>query len=155
MRSLLLAALATVAAALLIPSAAAACTCYPNSIQWEFEHSDVVFRGVVTSNSFVELEGMPLLLVTFDPSECWKGDVPQAAALFTCANEAACGYPFQVGVEYLVFASGTKVPYSTSLCSLTRQWVGGGQWIAGQIGDPVCTVAVEGKTWSGVKRLFD
>ena len=151
----LLALLATLIVAFLIPAAAAACTCYPNSIQWEFEHCDVVFRGIVTSSSVVEREGIPKLLVTFETSDCWKGDIPKATALFTCANEAACGFPFQNGAEYLVFASGVGVPYETSLCGLTSQWAGGGRWIADQLGDPACTVAVEEKTWGSVKRLFD
>jgi hypothetical protein len=146
---------ASLAAAALFPAAVDACTCYYNSIQYEYDNNDAVFRGVAMSNTIIDLEGQPVRLVTFVASECWKGSVPTAAAVYTSPTEAGCGYTFNVGTEYLVFATGQSIPFWTHLCTHNSPWSAGGDWIAGQLPTSGCTVAVEERTWSRVKRLFE
>ena len=43
----------------------------------------------------------------------------KTADVTTPPDEAACGYPFELGVKYLVYASGGRGVYGVSLCSRT------------------------------------
>src|SRR5436309_1481459 len=46
--------------------------------------------------------------VTLSVSEPFRGAVAGTLAIRTEAGEEACGYPFEVGQEYLVFANGNQ-----------------------------------------------
>jgi hypothetical protein len=57
--------------------------------------------------------------VTLQASEVWKGPRQQTVTITTEADSSmGCGYPFEEGQEYLVYATG-KEP-SVSLCSETK-----------------------------------
>lgn len=62
-------------------------------------------------------EGGPVA-VTLRVSEVWKGDVGKTLRVTTSADSGAgCGYPFEEGKEYLVYAGEDA---SVSLCSETK-----------------------------------
>lgn len=59
--------------------------------------------------------------VTVVVEEAYRGTQEKTVRLYTAASSAACGYPFQQGERYLVFASVTKdKKLIVSLCSATK-----------------------------------
>ncbi len=57
--------------------------------------------------------------VTLQASEVWKGPQQQTVTITTEADSSVgCGYPFEEGREYLVYATGGEP--SVSLCSETK-----------------------------------
>ena len=55
--------------------------------------------------------------VTVSVNRSWLGSVPRQLSLWTHSTESACGYPFKVGAEYLIFVY--KEQETVSLCSRT------------------------------------
>jgi hypothetical protein len=124
-----LAALATVALMgmsllLLLPDCASACSCMGVSIQRYISSSDAVFSGEVVDlqkgTSASRMFG-PSDTVTLRVSEVWKGTDQGTIEVSTPSQGSACGYPFEEGQEYLVYADGKGEPFDTSICSGTTQ----------------------------------
>ncbi|MDA1348224.1 MAG: hypothetical protein O3A47_05065 [Chloroflexi bacterium] len=62
--------------------------------------------------------------ITLSVSETWTGPEVREIAIVTASDGARCGYPFDVGGEYLVYAHGyrtedERLP-ATGLCTRTR-----------------------------------
>jgi len=72
--------------------------------------SDVVFRGKAVAQKPTGIEGshVTVALATFRVEQAWKGQPGRQVAVGT-------DEPFEIGKEYLVFASG-KPPFASSLC---------------------------------------
>jgi hypothetical protein len=91
----------------LLPDCASACTCMiPSSGQTQQEiakqalsDSAAVFAGEV-----VDISAGEPLTVSFRVSEVWKGPERGTLEVTTSSQESACGYPFEEGREYLVYA---------------------------------------------------
>ena len=58
--------------------------------------------------------------VTFQVSKVWKGPVHSTLLATTARSGASCGYGFERGQEYLVYARGTETELEVSLCSRTQ-----------------------------------
>lgn len=94
-------------------SDAYACSCLPSTVKQEIEWSDVVFTGKVVSVRYLDPkdsrpgEFEPRVVVTFDVTAHWKGDVKKTAMLHTYKHKSSCSgwRDFLVGNEYLVYAS--------------------------------------------------
>jgi hypothetical protein len=56
---------------------------------------------------------------TFRVIESWKGTGGGTLEVKTPVSGASCGYHFEEGQEYLVYASGRGEPFETSICSGT------------------------------------
>ena len=122
--------LGTVAVAVSFAAATAwACSCMPypddprEAVQRAWDQSDAVLSGEVTGLRQIAVEGAsPAIEVTLDVARRWKGPGGAQFKIRTADNSAACGYPFETGAQYLVFASrdAESGHYSTGLCSLTR-----------------------------------
>lgn len=106
-----------------------ACTCVgPLSPAYELEHSDAVFRGEVISKSGARTLcgssgefSAPNLAVKFKVNTVWKGEINETTFIATNYHEAACGYPFRIGEEYIVYANEWNGILWVGLCSRTRQ----------------------------------
>ena len=102
----------------LLPDCASACSCAFVGSQKEIakqalSDSTAVFSGEVAD---VEKQGRTAT-VTLRVSEVWKGPEQGTLEVATSSQESACGYPFEEGQEYLVYAErGFKV----HLCSETK-----------------------------------
>ena len=59
--------------------------------------------------------------VGFRVSTVWKGDVARNVEVVTQPTGGACGYPFEEGVSYIVYASGSAAgdDLSAGICSRT------------------------------------
>ncbi|MGB3632620.1 MAG: hypothetical protein WA982_01120 [Rubrobacteraceae bacterium] len=99
----------------LAPDRAYACSCAfeagvtkQERVQEAFSQANAVFAGKV-----VDLEDPPSpvsssmdpITATFDVSEAWKGSQAKTQKITTPLSEASCGYEFQAGKAYLVYAS--------------------------------------------------
>ena len=85
------------------PTSTFACKCGPPGTPEEkLDQSALVFRGTVTSIGSHDQQGW--LTVIFDVATVWKGPDSQAFTLFTPEDSAACGYPFEDGVEFVVYS---------------------------------------------------
>jgi hypothetical protein len=111
-----LAALATVALMgmsllLLLPDCASACSCMGVPIQRYISSSDAVFSGEVVDlqkgTSASRMFG-PSDTVTLRVSEAWKGTDQGTLEVSTPSQGSACGYHFEEGQEYLVYAYGKQ-----------------------------------------------
>jgi hypothetical protein len=112
-------------------SPAHACSCFGLSAEQAFQRSDVVFTGTVTTITpppagSVRSTASPEK-VTFRVLNVSKGAAssPNGTIVVTTAvSDVSCGYPFQNGGQYLVFArygsdaSGQSL--QTDLCSGTQ-----------------------------------
>ena len=107
---------------LFAPTASAyACSCTETpSVQSSFDAASAVFLGEVTiiANNVAQL---PQNQVTFVVREQFKGEAKAQLELRTASIPTACGYPFQVGEQYVVYAEESAGGLRTSLCSRTRR----------------------------------
>jgi hypothetical protein len=119
------AAIAAFASPLLAPDCAFACSCAvagspEKRVSDALARSGAVFAGRVIASGETDKKGefgMELTAVTFQVSEVWKGEVEETIEVTTPESEGSCGYTFEEGREYLVYASrGMEV----SLCSETK-----------------------------------
>jgi hypothetical protein len=58
--------------------------------------------------------------VTFEIEEVYRGDSSKTLQVLTAGDEGGCGYPFENGETYLVFAASHETQLTVSLCSATR-----------------------------------
>lgn len=103
------------------------CSCaMPRTPREAFDRSDAVFRGVAIDAPPLSAGG-PLVSewrrVRIRVLERWKGSVPDTATVHTAWVDAACGYPFVEGEEYVVYARAATQPdrrLDVQLCSGTK-----------------------------------
>ncbi len=131
--------LLTLSLVALLPDCASACSCaaLPGTPQERAREalsgSTAVFAGEVVEfekppPDTAMVEGTMLTVmggggrkatVTLQASEVWKGPQQQTVTITTEADSGmGCGYPFEEGREYLVYAEGDEP--SVSLCSETK-----------------------------------
>jgi hypothetical protein len=62
----------------------------------------------------------PLLRVTFQVDQRWKGVDSSQISIYTAISEASCGFSFRVDTTYLVYAYQTQYALMTNLCMRTK-----------------------------------
>lgn len=103
-----------------------ACSCViPGPPDEELANSSAVFSGKVVNLSepfagFGPVSSADPIKVTFLVDKVWKGSVSQTTTISTARSSASCGYTFEKGGEYIVYAYGTENDLSVSLCSRTQ-----------------------------------
>lgn len=97
-----------------VPASSHACSCaMPGSVEQELASRTAVFAGEVLRVS----ESSPgHVAVLFAVREIWKGIEQSQVWVHTPAHSASCGYLFEPGREYLVFAAGNGDSLVTGLC---------------------------------------
>ncbi len=106
---------------LLAPRVATACRCMPPPAPDKaLEQATAVFAGTV--QKVLLPAGQGVKTVTLNVEQAWKGlqHRKPVVTVTTCANGACCGYGFQEGEGYLVYAHGEANAFTVSLCSRTR-----------------------------------
>lgn len=106
----------------LSPQPAHACSCLVMDLEESIDQAAAIFEGRVVSIEKAEgsEEGPIMLRVTFDVVRSFKGKVPEELTLRTADNSAACGYAFEKGTSYLVYAHDTGAGLGAGLCSRTQ-----------------------------------
>jgi hypothetical protein len=110
-----------------------ACDCDVPSVSEASEQAAAIFAGrvidvAVPSGTYIS--SADTVTVTFAVATAWKGGVQSTVTLATLRSEISCGYEFQEGQEYLVYArpAGTTLLYArpanttfeVSFCSRTH-----------------------------------
>jgi hypothetical protein len=127
------------------PERVYACSCMmPGSPLEEMEQSAAVFAGKVVK---MEAPGGQIIssadpvAVVFEVSRVWKGPVEGRIQLTTARDSASCGYEFQGGVEYLVYAYEVDSELHAGLCTRTMLLVNAAEDMAalgeGIVPDPI------------------
>ena len=100
-----------------------ACVCADlGSLADEYHHSSAVFVGRIVSleisSKVIEGETIENMIATFDVERRCKGPSVRRLRVQTCGTQAlvcTCGFNFQLGERYVVFAEGK--PFKTSSCN--------------------------------------
>jgi hypothetical protein len=111
---------------LFIPIGASACTCdlpFPvktvkQQVVEARKQSKAVFSGEV-----VEVIADPQIAyveVKFRVEKYWKGVLTNEVTVVTGRGSGDCGYRFEVGAHYLVFAYGAGKKFGTNICQRTK-----------------------------------
>lgn len=108
---------------------ATACSCAPEpEPRTALDAADAVFTGRVVgltlvprvpeepSTSFIAED----VAVTIVVSAVWKGEPAERVTLYTAFTCCVCGYPFELGKTYLIYAMQRDGQLTTSICSRTR-----------------------------------
>ena len=102
-----------------------ACSCIfrENLSDYESE-ATAIFRGKVVETNFEEVSAdfettLDPYRIEFQVYEYWKGDVAAQTYINTALDSASCGFNFEEGKEYLVFAYEEDGDLHTNLCSGT------------------------------------
>jgi hypothetical protein len=101
----------------------AACTCAINpSPAAEFDQAAAVFAGRVVRIDLREGPGAPPyspVRVILEVETVWKGPLRSTIEVFTAVDEGACGFNFNVGWRYLVYARASGDALQASSCTRT------------------------------------
>lgn len=81
-------------------------------------NATAIFEGRVES---VAPEGEMEVRVRFHVTQAWRGVEHESVEIVTANNSAACGFPFEVGQHYLVYAGQDEADLGVSLCSRTAR----------------------------------
>ncbi|WP_102029070.1 hypothetical protein [Salirhabdus sp. Marseille-P4669] len=105
-----------------------ACSCVPPGAPVEeMKESSAVFLGKVTEiankdrGSLTFPPDIEQVAVQFEVEKSWKGLNQKEVVVYTASNSASCGFEFEVGREYLVYASEGEGNLQTSYCTRTAQ----------------------------------
>ena len=102
-----------------------ACSCIqPPPPKESLAQAAAVFQGEVVEVGALEpVNGMvntaDMIQVTFNVNQVWKGEIAEVTTLTTAGSSASCGFEFQPGQSYLVYADLVEGQLNASLCSRT------------------------------------
>src|SRR5262245_45230766 len=99
-----------------------ACECYAlDPMSFPLERFTLIASGSVQSIEGVavtsEARTTPVKLVTFAVERTWKGRAATVQQVYTGLGGPDCGFPFEVGKQYLLAAEPGKVFYGVHLGS--------------------------------------
>ncbi|MBN8530467.1 MAG: hypothetical protein J0L97_01205 [Alphaproteobacteria bacterium] len=106
-----------------LPDMSRACSCLdPGPFEDAIKSYDTIFSGTAVS---VEKHATTQLIVKFKDVNPWKGTPGKQPSVITEASGGTCGYGFEVGKAYLIYAHrANKDPattqFNTFLCSPTK-----------------------------------
>lgn len=108
------------------PAQACSCVHPPESDQTLLERADVVFEGVALDVRNVApadspYPGLGRLAWRFDVDRVVKGSPSNPLEIDTAGDSAMCGFGFEVGVAYRVFAMNSQAGPSVNLCGGTKR----------------------------------
>ncbi len=109
-----------------------ACRCGDRpSVKEAVARSELIFVGRVTKLSIdyrpAGISGrqtyVEIVMVEFSDSEVFKGPAAKdgRTSVITPSSGPACGYAFQIGEQYLVYATHADGEFRTDICERTRR----------------------------------
>jgi hypothetical protein len=127
MKRTMLVAFGVIAMAILSQSNSFACHCSlpkPKSLKREVEKARKESRSVF-SGRVLEISHDPqnfYRTVKFKVEKSWKGTLPEETTVVTGLGGGDCGYRFEVGEKYLVYAYGSNEnKLETNICQRTAK----------------------------------
>jgi len=105
-----------------VPGRAMACSCVPPPpFEKAVKQADAVFVGEVASSEPVDgMNSDGLVSYSFAVEEVVSGEVGTGVEVISHSSSATCGFPFQEGDRYVVFADERDGRLETYLCSRTE-----------------------------------
>ncbi len=100
------------------PSVAEACSCAPLSFEDQRAEAAAIFEGRVEQ---IVSDEDGTLSVAFHVTQAWRGVAQERIEVSTASSGAACGFTFEVGQHYLVYATSPESTLRVSLCSRTAR----------------------------------
>lgn len=107
------------------PATSYACSCAaPGPVEEELERSAAVFIGKVKAvvdqkaDSEIQSSADPIAYI-IKVDEIWKGIHETEVVVYSERHTASCGFTFEEGREYLIYASLSDDKLHVSLCSRT------------------------------------
>jgi hypothetical protein len=97
-----------------------------NSVDYELSRPGAVFSGEVVDvreGPPIKMMGsrLPSSKVTLKVDEVWNGPRQETLEVSTPSDGVLCGYHFEEGQEYLVYAEGKEGPFKVDMCGGTKQ----------------------------------
>ena len=129
-----------------VTNVAHACSCYPSpSPCYAFQRSQAVFVGLVTSVTKDNIEQMlgekklsySNLVVQFTVEESLKGVATKTVEVVTGMGGGDCGYKFETGERYLVYAHKHESP--TNIRGTPLILIAGGSSLSVPLGARLCS----------------
>ncbi len=107
-------------ACLFAAKVAVACSCMPTKPCGFVGTATAIFVGTPVSSEAIRLpDGSSGIRFRFDVHDRIQNVDEPAVEVITAADTAACGYPFTIGIKYLVYAEAHANVFSASFCSRT------------------------------------
>jgi molybdopterin-binding protein len=104
-----------------------ACSCLPfgeETVARQVERAKTEARAVF-SGKVVKIIKNPenhQITVQLAAAKSWKGNVPRRITITTASDSALCGYNFEVGNSYLIYAHGANAKnLQTNICTRTAR----------------------------------
>lgn len=114
-----LASILTLTLGLSAADVALACSCAPAPAPAEArDQADAVFTGTVVE--ITPDRSGNYSVVRFQVQQVWKGTRCREVTVTTGLSDLNCGYAFQTGQTYLVYAYSEKGKLNTNMCSRTK-----------------------------------
>jgi hypothetical protein len=112
---------ALLAASALPMSRAHACTCAQRSLEQQIAGAAAIFEARVAAIEPIDpaVGGGPLR-VRLEVVQTWRGANSERVEVRTQSSDAACGYAFEIGRSYLVYADEAEGTLHVGLCSATK-----------------------------------
>jgi hypothetical protein len=133
-------------AILLCAAPALACSCVLQTVAQAKQAAAAIFEGRVTSIIDTPESGVdvvPVQSVTLTVVRSWRSlENQETITLRTAKSGATCGYAFELGTSYLVYADGEPGKLLVSSCSRTRRLSEAGEDLAA-LGGGVTPTKVE------------
>ncbi len=104
------------------PAKSFACSCIPPGTPAKaLAGATAVFTGTVVDikEPFRPMSSLDLVEVTFQVGTVWKGPLDKTLMASTAISGASCGFRFQEGHDYIVYAWGEESDLRVGLCSRT------------------------------------
>lgn len=104
---------------------AVSCTCaFTGNAQEEVKKHDFVFIGKVISKTWIKSEDGNHFIVKVKQKEIFKGKIQtKIISVKTGPSLPGCGFPFEVGKTYAIYAFSTQNEIRTSQCTRnTKKW---------------------------------
>jgi len=101
------------------PAEACSCAPPPSPCAIAQQSDSIVFVGRPTAATSVNDRGEETVRFTFAVDERIVGDPTSVIEIQTPRDEGLCGFPFQLGTSYLVYAGKSQGEFVTSLCTRT------------------------------------
>ena len=133
------------------PVVACTCTSLP-TFEEAVQNSDAIFLGTVVGIDPVDIGGFSYLSAVMISSSWWKGELAGSVRVLTEPDPSVCGFPFEVGHEYLVYAVLDHGDLWAGLCWRTHETWPGDPDVAA-LGPPQVVPTLAG-TWSRLKATY-
>lgn len=109
--------------------AAWACSCIASTPSEDFARAEVVVSGTVTGkqdpNPTSQVQGSDQITWSIQVDAIQKGEASREIRVSSARGDATCGFEFEVGRRYQVFANSADGGFQTNLCSGTHQLAAG------------------------------